>query len=63
MQVLSAYGIHIPQTRMSTIIEDECIMLSEQIGYPLVLKIVSPDIVHKADVGGVVKKLDLHFKE
>jgi acyl-CoA synthetase (NDP forming) len=46
MQVLSAYGIHIPQTRMSTINEDECIMLSEKIGYPVVLKIVSPDIIH-----------------
>lgn len=27
--------------------EDECVKLSDEIGYPVVLKIASPDIVHK----------------
>jgi len=34
--------------------EAETVKFAEQIGYPIVLKIVSPDIIHKSDVGGVV---------
>jgi acyl-CoA synthetase (NDP forming) len=34
--------------------EAEAVKLAEQIGYPIVLKIVSPDIIHKSDVGGVI---------
>lgn len=36
---------------------DEAVQAAQQLGYPVVLKIVSPDILHKSDVGGVV--LDL----
>ncbi|PKN10424.1 MAG: acyl-CoA synthetase, partial [Deltaproteobacteria bacterium HGW-Deltaproteobacteria-7] len=38
--------------------EDEAVAMSEKIGFPVVLKIVSPDVVHKTDAGGV--KLNLH---
>lgn len=41
--------------------EDESVKFAEEIAYPVVLKIVSPDILHKSDVGGVivgVKKAD-----
>lgn len=34
--------------------EPEAVKFAEKIGYPIVLKIVSPDIIHKSDVGGVV---------
>jgi acyl-CoA synthetase (NDP forming) len=34
--------------------EAETVKFAEEIGYPIVLKIVSPDIIHKSDVGGVI---------
>jgi acetyl coenzyme A synthetase (ADP forming)-like protein len=57
--VLSAYGL--PMLR-SLLVQDEteAIHAAEQIGFPVVMKIVSPDIVHKVDVGGV--RLSLHSK-
>jgi acetate---CoA ligase (ADP-forming) len=36
---------------------DEAAEAAEQLGYPVVLKIVSPDILHKSDIGGVVLSL------
>jgi len=36
---------------------DEAVLLAHQLGFPLVLKISSPDIVHKSDVGGVFLNL------
>ena len=49
---LNAYGFQIPKFRLATT-EDECVELAEKVGYPVVLKISSPDIVHKVDAGGV----------
>jgi len=37
--------------------EGEAVKFADEIGYPIVLKIVSPDIIHKSDVGGVVVDL------
>lgn len=37
--------------------EEKSVELSEQIGFPVVLKVVSPDIIHKSDVGGVIINL------
>jgi acetyl-CoA synthetase (ADP-forming) len=34
--------------------EDEAVKFAEKIGFPIVLKIVSPDIIHKSDIGGVM---------
>jgi acetyltransferase len=55
-EVLDAYGFPIPQSRLAET-SDEAVEIAEEFGYPLVLKIASPDILHKTDVGGV--KLNL----
>jgi acetyl-CoA synthetase (ADP-forming) len=34
--------------------EQECLQAAEAIGYPVVLKVVSPEVIHKSDAGGVV---------
>jgi acetyl coenzyme A synthetase (ADP forming)-like protein len=51
-KVLEAYGL---QSVDSTIAKnmDDALIAASKIGYPVVLKIVSPDIMHKIDVGGV----------
>ena len=50
--VLEAYGFRIPQSRLAETPE-EAVEIAEEIGYPVVVKIASPDILHKTDVGGV----------
>ena len=51
-EVVKAYGIRIPKTKLAKDI-NQAIKLTEIIGYPLVLKVASPDILHKTDIGGV----------
>lgn len=51
-EVLKAYGFSTPKNYLATN-EEEAIKSSEDIGYPVVMKIVSPDIIHKSDSGGV----------
>ena len=48
-----AYGIPCP-ARGSPTSADEAVSLAEEIGFPVVLKIVSPDILHKTEAGGVL---------
>ena len=50
--LLRAYGIATLQTQMARDLEQAC-ALAEAIGYPVALKIVSPQAIHKSDVGGV----------
>ena len=54
--VLSAYSIPVVDTRIATTVE-EAVKVALELGFPVALKILSPDITHKSDVGGVV--LDL----
>ena len=51
-QVISAYGFRIPKSILATS-EIEAVKAAEEIGYPVVIKISSPDILHKSDFGGV----------
>ncbi|MGB9906161.1 MAG: GNAT family N-acetyltransferase [Candidatus Saccharicenans sp.] len=56
-KILYAYGIPTTLPRLATT-REEAVRLSREIGYPVVLKIHSPDITHKTDVGGVVLDLE-----
>ena len=47
------YGIPIAKFKLAKN-EGEAVRFSEEVGYPVVLKIVSPDVIHKSEVGGVV---------
>ena len=51
-KIFTAYGLPVVKTEMATS-EDEAVKMADEIGYPVVLKIVSPDILHKSDAGGV----------
>jgi 3-hydroxypropionyl-CoA synthetase (ADP-forming) len=51
------YGFMAPRSGIATS-TDEAAALARKLGFPVVLKIVSPDIIHKTDVGGVELGLD-----
>lgn len=59
-EVMLAAGISIPQSGVARKL-DQAIRYAEQIGYPVAMKVVSKDIVHKSDIGGVA--LDLEDKD
>jgi len=52
VSVAECYNIPAAPSRLATT-QDEAEKFAEQMGYPVVLKIASPDIMHKTDVGGV----------
>lgn len=51
-EVLGAYGFTTPKTILANSAE-QSVNASNSIGYPVVMKIASPDIIHKSDAGGV----------
>jgi acyl-CoA synthetase (NDP forming) len=51
--VCMEYGIPVTKYKLAKN-EAEAIKFAEHVGFPVVLKIVSPDIIHKSDVGGVM---------
>ncbi len=55
-ELLDAYGIPVAETRVAGTVE-EAVAAANDIGYPVVVKLVSHTITHKSDVGGV--RLDL----
>jgi acetyl coenzyme A synthetase (ADP forming)-like protein len=50
--ILEAYGIPVPSSRLAQT-PDEAVAFAQEIGYPVAMKIASPDILHKTDIGGV----------
>jgi acetyltransferase len=55
-EILAAYGVPLPKSALAKD-PDEAVAAAEAMGYPVVMKIASPDILHKTDIGGV--KLNL----
>ncbi|ACL62771.1 acetate--CoA ligase family protein [Methylobacterium nodulans] len=51
--VCDAYGIPVPKEAVATSAE-AAVQAAEEMGFPVVLKIVSPDILHKTEAGGVI---------
>jgi len=58
--VLKAYGFTLPKSSFART-SDEAVDAAKEIGYPVVMKIVSPQIVHKSDIGGV--RVNLNSKQ
>lgn len=56
--LLAAYGIPVVATRRTAPTAEAAALAAREIAGPLALKIVSPDLLHKSDAGGV--RLDLH---
>jgi len=51
-QLIKQAGVDVSETKLATY-REEAISISEEVGFPVVLKINSPDVVHKSDAGGV----------
>jgi len=56
-RILKQMGISVVETKLAKT-QKEAVSLSQKIGFPVVLKIASPDVIHKSDSGGV--KLSLN---
>ncbi len=59
-ELLKKYGVPCPEEFIAKS-EDEAVKFAEQVGYPVVMKVESSDILHKSDVGGV--KLNIKDEE
>jgi acetyltransferase len=57
--LLAAYGIPVVESYFAAG-ADPAVTLAREIGYPVALKVVSPDLEHRADVGGVMLNLENH---
>ena len=55
-KLLIEAGIPVVETRLSRT-KDEAIEISREIGFPVALKVISPEVIHKSDVGGVKTRL------
>ena len=51
-EILKAYGFRLPESRIARTTK-EALAAASEIGYPVVMKIDSPDVLHKSDMGGV----------
>jgi acetyltransferase len=52
LELLAAYGVRATASRIATD-DDGAVLAARQIGYPVAMKIVSPDLLHKSEAGGV----------
>jgi len=52
IDILESYGMPVPRGKLATS-ADQAVAIAEDIGYPVVMKVVSDDIIHKSEVQGV----------
>jgi len=57
IQLLDVHGVSYPEHGVAHSAK-EAIQIADQLGYPVVLKVVSPDVLHKSDAGGVALGLE-----
>lgn len=55
--LLKRFGIPFPK-RLPAKNEEQAVLCARKLGYPVVLKISSPDIIHKTDAGGIILNLE-----
>lgn len=55
--ILRTYGMAVVETRQAASVE-EAVSAAQRIGYPVAVKILTPDVMHKSDFGGVTLDLD-----
>jgi len=51
-EIFALYGLPVTTTKLAKS-EHEAVEMAKEVGFPVVMKIVSPDILHKSDAGGV----------
>jgi len=63
-EVCRQFQIPVPEFGVA-VSKEEAVNLANKIGYPVVLKIISPQVIHKSDVGGVIigLKSDVEVRE
>ncbi len=59
-EIMKILGIEVPEGGLARSPED-AVKIARRVGYPVVLRVVSPDIIHKSDIGGV--KLNIKSDE
>ncbi|NLN69948.1 MAG: acetate--CoA ligase family protein [Chloroflexi bacterium] len=55
--IMAAYGLNLVPGQIATN-HDEALAIAEELGYPVALKIFSPHILHKSDLGGIALNLN-----
>lgn len=60
-EIVKAYGLNVPKSGFAQNLR-QALSIANSIGYPVALKIVSPDIVHKTDVKGVILNISSDYE-
>ena len=59
--VLETYGFTFPKSKLARNL-DEALNIAKEIGYPVVLKVSSKEIIHKSDVNGIMLDIENHYE-
>ena len=56
-ELLTHYGVSLPPATLAKTAADDAVAAAAAVGFPVALKIVSPEIIHKSDAGGILLNL------